>query len=247
MAMKRKIPTILIDQGRAVKTIEFGRKIYLGDPVNIAKIFSDLGADEIIYLDISKDRFNKEPDYGLLRRIARQCSMPMTYGGGICNTKQAKAILALGIEKISTQTYTFQNGSFLAELAHEIGVQSTLLSVDVRDAHNGQNYEVFDRANKQYIALDHFIENLSNPDVGEVIVTHMGRDGMKTGPDLNLIKMLRNHIKQPMIYSGGVFEDRCFDAAFAAGADAVAASSHFVLKGTEKSILISYPKPSWQL
>ena len=71
----------------------------------------------------------------------------------------------------------------------------------------------FDRANKQYIALDHFIENLSNPDVGEVIITHMGRDGMKTGPDFDLIKMLRNHIKQPMIYSGGVFEDRCFDAA----------------------------------
>ena len=247
MAMKRKVPTILIDQGRAVKTLGFERKIYLGDPVNIAKIFSDFGADEIIYLDISKDRFYREPDYGLLRRIARQCSMPMTYGGGIQNTKQAKAILALGIEKISTQTYTFQNECFVNELAHEIGVQSTLLSIDVRDTYNSQNYEVFDRANNQYIALDSYLEKISTRDVGEVIITHMNRDGMKTGPDLNLIKMLRNQLKQPMIYSGGVFEDGCFDAAFAAGADAVAASTYFVLKGTEKSILISYPKPSWQL
>ena len=135
--------------------------------------------------------------------------------------------------------------NFLSELAQEIGVQSTLMSVDVRYSHKNSCYEILDRINKRFLSLEMFFQNFSSQDVGEIILTHMDRDGMNTGPDLALIEKVRDFVGQPLIYSGGVHSATCFDEAFEYGADAVAASSYFVLKGSDKSILINYPKPSW--
>ena len=246
MALNRKIPIVLIENGKAVKSIQYDRKIYLGDPINICKIFSDLGADEIIYLDISASSSHREPDYNLLRRIARQCSMPMTYGGGIKTVDQAKKVLSLGIEKVAVQTQAFKKDDFLAELSGEIGVQSTLLSIDVKFSKTNMCYEVFNRNESKCILLEEYLHNCILKNVGEIILANMDFDGMKLGPDLALIKKIRGTVKQPLIYSGGVYSDKCFENAFAMGADAVAASSYFVLKGSEEAILINYPKPSWK-
>ena len=247
MARNRKIPIILIDECRAVKTIQFDRKVYLGDPINIAKIFSDLGADEIIYLDISSSRSQREPNYNLIRRIARQCSMPLTYGGGIKTIEQAKRVLSLGVEKISVQSHAFQNDEFLSDLAMEVGVQSVLLSIDVRYSTENENYQIFDRNKNKFIPLEDYFERFRSKDIGEIILANMNKDGMKTGPDLALIRKVRDFVGQPLIYTGGIYSADCCEKAFEYGADAVAASSYFVLKGSDRSILINYPKPSWQI
>ena len=112
---------MLLDSGAACKTIRFGERIYLGDPVNIAKIFSDIGVDEIIYLDITKGRHWAGPDMNLIRRIARQCAMPLTYGGGISTVDQARDVLSLGVEKVSIQRGFFENPDLIGQLADVSG------------------------------------------------------------------------------------------------------------------------------
>ena len=130
MVSKRIIPVVLLNSGAACKTIRFGERIYLGDPVNIAKIFSDIGVDEIIYLDITKGRHWAGPDMNLIRRIARQCAMPLTYGGGISTVDQARDVLSLGVEKVSIQRGFFENSDLIGQLADVFGQQSVLLSLD---------------------------------------------------------------------------------------------------------------------
>ena len=109
MLLKRIIPILLLNEGSLVKTIKFGRYKYIGDPCNTVRIFNELEVDELIFLDIKATQKNQEPDYTILREIAEECFMPLTYGGAISKIEQAKKIFDTGYEKISINTSALKN------------------------------------------------------------------------------------------------------------------------------------------
>lgn len=245
MVSKRVIPVVLLDEGAACKTIRFGEKIYLGDPVNIAKIFSDIGVDEIIYLDISKTRHKTGPDLNLIKRIARQCAMPFTYGGGVSTVEQAREIFSVGVEKISIQRGFFDNPGLICELSDIFGRQSILLSLDFCGRDEDGALKVLDPIKRSTVPFTD-IEGLAlNADPGEVIICSVDRDGTFEGPDFELLARMRDLFVQPLIYVGGVKDMGCVVSAHNLGADAVAGSASMVFKGKQSAVLLSYLKEGW--
>ena len=245
MVSKRIIPVVLLDSGAACKTIRFGERIYLGDPVNIAKIFSDIGVDEIIYLDITRGRHRAGPDMNLIRRIARQCAMPLTYGGGISTVDQARDVLSLGVEKVSIQRGFFENPDLIGQLADVFGQQSVLLSLDFCRRDEGDLLYVRDPVRGSLVPFDTMSDAVVSANAGEVIICAVDREGTFEGPDLELLARMRGLFEQPLIYVGGVKDMASIAAAHDLGADAVAGSASMVFKGAPTAVLLSYPKTGW--
>ena len=118
MFNKRIIPQLLISKGKLVKTENFKSPIYVGDPINTSKIFNEKEVDELSIIDIGCSRYKYEPNYNLIEKIANECFMPISYGGGITNFDQASKILRSGVEKIIVQSSFFRNPELLNEIAY---------------------------------------------------------------------------------------------------------------------------------
>ena len=142
MLKTRVIPCLLMENGGLVKTVQFGKRTYVGDPINVVRIFNDKEVDEIILLDISATPNRREPDYPLIEKIASQCFMPLTYGGGISSVLQMRRLFNLGVEKISINTAAVTNPLFITEAAAAFGSQAIVGSIDVKKSWLG-NYGVY--------------------------------------------------------------------------------------------------------
>ncbi len=125
----RIIPTLLIDEQDLIKTIQFKKRIYLGDPVNAVKIFNRKGIDELSILDIGASKNNRTPDYELLRDIASEAFMPLSYGGGVKTIEQIHDILSIGYEKVIINTSFIKNPILIKQAAERFGSQSIVVSI----------------------------------------------------------------------------------------------------------------------
>lgn len=242
MLRPRIIPTLLIEQDYLVKTVRFKYDKYIGDPINTLRLFNEKEVDEIVFLDISASKRKVEPNYDLIKDLASECFMPMSYGGGIANLKQIEKILNIGIEKIVVNTQAIQNKTFLKEAVENFGSTTIIGAVDVK-----RNFfnkaEVFSHAvNKSTgIKASEYIERILEDGVGEIFINDVDRDGTYTGYDLNFIKKLSDSMEVPMIICGGASGYDDLTKALAAGASAVAAGSIFIFNGPHRAVLITYP------
>jgi cyclase len=141
----RVIPALLLRNESLVKTRQFGRFTYVGDPCNTVRIFNELEVDELVFLDITATREQRAPNLALLADIANECFMPLGYGGGIRRFEDAQAILRLGFEKIILNSYAVEKPPFITELARHFGSQAVIVSIDVKRTILG-HYRVFTRA-----------------------------------------------------------------------------------------------------
>ena len=133
MLLNRLIPIVLLKGESLVKTFKFNKYTYVGDPTNTLRIFNELLVDELIILDIYATKLNHPPNFRLLKQIAEECFMPLTYGGGISNIDHAKKIFDLGFEKISINTNAITNPDLIIDISAYFGNQSIIGSVDVRN------------------------------------------------------------------------------------------------------------------
>lgn len=239
----RVIPVILIKNGNVVKTRRFKSPAYIGDPINIVKLFNDKEVDELIILDISAKK--SSVNFDLLADIAGEAFMPLTYGGGINTISQVESILRLGYEKISFNNALFRNTDLVKEAGLRFGAQSIVASVDA--FHIGfQNYYCVRNPNSmiRYNNLTGHIKSLKQLPVGEILLTSVDKEGVFEGYDLNLISRVSANVEIPVIACGGagVIED--FAQAIAAGACAVAAGSLFIYIAKNQGILVNYPHRS---
>lgn len=243
MARTRIIPCLLISDSSLVKTKQFKNPIYIGDPLNTAKIFSEKEVDELIILDIDATVKGKDPNYNLISEIAGECSMPVAYGGGIRTLDQARKLIRCGIEKVVINSASLERLELIQEIAEVFGSQSVVGSIDVLSHASGE-YSVATRSGTKKIKLrpEEHASSLVSVGVGEIFLNSIDRDGMMEGYDLTLIRKVAENINVPLIVCGGAGTvDHLQQAVLKGGASAVAAGSMFVFYGKNKAVLINYP------
>lgn len=241
----RVIPCLLLRNHGLVKTIRFKDPTYLGDPINIVKIFNEKEVDELIFLDITATVESRRPPFELLEKIASECFMPLGYGGGIRRMEEVRTLLSLGVEKICINTHAVEEPSFVRQAADFAGSQSVVVSIDVKKNRLGR-YEVFTHSGKRASGLDpiRFAQEMETQGAGELLLNSIDRDGTMQGYDLGLIRQVTRAVSIPLVVCGGAggVQD-LVDAVMVGGASAAAAGSMFVFQGRHRAVLISYPTP----
>lgn len=243
MYTARVIPCLLIRKNGLVKTKRFKDPVYLGDPVNAVRIFSDKEADEIVILDIDASRLGLEPNYELIAEMAGEAFMPVAYGGGVTNLEQIRRLIRSGVEKIIINTIATQSTDVIIEAVKVFGSQAIVGAVDVKRRMFG-GYSVMAKSATVDTGLNlhHHVQNLVDAGVGEVFINDVSRDGTMSGYDLALVKSFAG-LPVPTVVCGGAGNMMHLQLAIQeGGASAVAAGSMFVFHGKHKAVLINYPK-----
>ena len=225
------------------KTFKFKEPKYLGDPINIIKIFNDKEVDELILLDITATIENKRPPFDLIARVTTECFMPLCYGGGVRNLDDMKILFSLGVEKVSINTYAVNNPAFVKIASNLLGSQSVIVSIDVKKNLLG-TYEVFTHGGRKSTGLDpiKFALEMEKQGAGELLLNSIDRDGTMQGYDLELIKQVSSAVNIPIVACGGAGNIQHLEEAVnKGGASAAAAGSLFVFQGPHRAVLISYP------
>jgi cyclase len=243
MLKNRVIPCLLLRNGGLVKTLKFSDPKYVGDPINAIRIFNDKEVDELMVLDITASKENKEPNYDLIEQFASECFMPLCYGGGIKTKEQAQRIFTLGVEKVCIQTAALDNMKLVSDLAAQYGNQSILVSIDVKKDWLGKA-KLYSAATGKTLSKN-WVEHMNDAikaGAGEIVLNAVDRDGTLKGMDLDLIKQASKVIGVPLVAVGGAGSLQDIKAAIDAGASAVSAGAFFVFQGPHRAVLITYPR-----
>jgi cyclase len=242
MYRSRVIPCLLLKDCGLYKTTRFKNPRYLGDPINTLKLFNDKEADELVILDISASINRKEPNLDYIKRLTRECFMPICYGGGITTLKQIESLYKLGVEKVALNTSLYTNPSLISEAAKNFGSQSIVASIDVKRNFFG-SYSVSVMSSSKDTKFDpiQYAKRVEELGAGEIMLTSIDRDGMMNGYDYELIEKVSSEVSIPVIASGGAGNLSDCVKAVNAGASAAAAGSLFVYYGPLKAVLINYP------
>ena len=243
MLAPRIIPCLLLSDGGLVKTQKFTSKKYVGDPINAIRIFNEKECDELMVLDIDATINNVEPNYAKIKKYAAECRMPLCYGGGIKTVEQARAIIALGVEKIALSSGVLEDLSLIASLASELGSQSVVVVLDVKRDFLGR-YKVFTHNGGQATGLDllPLISKVQEYGAGEIVINSIDRDGMSQGYDFKLARTVKSQVFVPLTFLGGAGSLNHIEKLISEnGIIGCAAGSLFVFKGIYRAVLISYP------
>ena len=242
MLQTRAIPCLLLKGRGFVKTVQFKDAKYLGDPINIVKLFNDKEADELIVLDITATVERRPPPFEFLANLTSECFMPLCYGGGIRSVDHIRTLLSIGIEKVSINTAALENPELISRAADAFGSQAIVASIDVRKDWLGKS-KVFTNSGRKKTSLDPttFAKEMEKRGAGEILLTSIDRDGTMKGYDLELIRSVTSRVGVPVVACGGAGNTEHLAQAIEAGASAVAAGSLFVYVGPHRAVLINYP------
>ncbi len=225
---KRVIPCMDIADGRVVKGTNFKNLKDAGDAVELAKLYDKMGADELVFLDITATVEKRNTLINLVERIAKKISIPFTVGGGIKNTDDIRALLNAGADKVSIGSIAIMDPKVVAEASKEFGVQCIVISLDCKK--NGDGWELYIKGGREVTGLDavDFARKMENLGAGELLVNSLDRDGMKNGYDIDLLREISDAVNIPVIASSGAGSYEDFWEAFIYGkADAALAASLF--------------------
>jgi cyclase len=242
MLAARLIPCLLLKGAGCVKTVRFRKPTYLGDPVNIVRIFNDREVDELVVLDIDATPESRSPQSALLSDLAGECFMPLCYGGGVRGLEDIERLFALGMEKVAINTQAVLNPVLVESAARQFGSQSIVVSIDVKSDLLGRR-RVVTHGGRRSHALDPVAHarEMEGRGAGEVLLNAVDRDGVMRGYDLDLIRGVAAAIRVPVIACGGAGSLEDAARALRAGASAAAAGSLFSFAGPHRAVLISYP------
>lgn len=243
MLKTRVIPCLLLRNGGLVKTFQFDKPKYVGDPINAVRIFNEKEVDEIVILDITATPEKREPNFELIKDLASQAFMPLAYGGGITTIQQIEKLFSIGIEKVVLDTIVSTNPNLIKQASDIAGSSSVAVCMDVKSKLFGKP-TVFNHAGKVDTKQDpiQFAQKMQELGAGELIFNSIDRDGMQKGYDLALIEKIAKAIDIPLVALGGAATMDDFRKAVDHGASAVAAGSMFVFHGKHKAVLITYPE-----
>ena len=204
MLKNRIIPCLDVKNGRVVKGINFVDLKDAGDPVEQAKIYSDSGADEICFLDITASNENRETIYDVVKRTSKNCFVPLTVGGGIRSVEDVNRLLNCGADKVSINTAAVQNSKVVEESSRKFGSQCIVVAIDAKK--NDDMWEVFTHGGRNSTGIDaiEYATKMENCGAGELLVTSMDRDGTQIGYDNELLSKISSIVNIPIIASGGV-------------------------------------------
>jgi cyclase len=228
MLKNRIIPCLDVKNGRVVKGINFLDLKDAGDPVEQAKIYSNGGADEICFLDITASHENRKTIFDVVKRTSENCFVPLTVGGGVRSLEDINKLLVSGADKVSINTAAFTNQNLIKESCKRFGSQCIVVAIDAKQKKD--KWEIYTkggRVNTGIDALD-FAKKMEDSGAGELLITSMDRDGTKKGYDIDLISKIEKSVNIPIIASGGVGSlQHLVEGIREGGASAVLAASIF--------------------
>jgi len=231
-----------IKEGRVVKGTNFTQLKDAGDPVELGKLYSDQGVDEIVFLDIMATIENRDTFYKLIEKIAKNINIPFTVGGGIKNLDNIRNSLNSGADKVSIGSAAVTNSDFVKQAADEFGSQCIVISVDPKQK-TGGSWEIYIKGGREPTGVDaiEFSRQMEKLGAGELLVNSLDRDGMKNGYDIPLLKAISDAVNIPVIASSGAGKKEDFLEAFTdGGCDAVLAASLFHYRELEVKDLKKY-------
>ncbi len=228
MLKNRIIPCLDVKNGRVVKGINFVNLQDAGDPVEQAKIYSDGGADEICFLDITASNENRDTIYHVVKETSKKCFVPLTVGGGVRTVEDINKLLNCGADKVSINTSAVQDKNVVLESSKKFGSQCIVVAIDAKK--NGDKWDVYTHGGRNNSGLDalEFAKKMEDSGAGELLVTSMDRDGTQIGYDIDLMKKISSMVNIPLIASGGVGNlDHLAEGIKEGNASAVLAASIF--------------------
>ena len=238
MLTKRIIPCLDIKDGRTVKGVNFLGLRDAGDPVELARRYSDEGADELVFLDITATKEKRKTLVDLVTRIAREINIPFTVGGGIRTVDEINDLLKAGADKVSLNSAIVKNPDLIQDASNRFGSQAIVAAIDAK--RTAQKWEVFIRGGSQPTGIDtlDWVKTVEELGAGEILLTSMDRDGTKIGFDIELLREVNAKVTIPVIASGGAGTvEHCIEAVSQGNADAVLAASIFHFREIEISDL----------
>ena len=229
MLTKRIIPCFDVEGGRVVKGISFVELRDAGDPVELASIYEEQGADELVFLDITASSDNRQTVYDMVAKVADQVFIPFTVGGGVRSADDVRVLLGLGADKVSFNTAAVADPQVVADSAERFGSQNIVVAIDAKATGEGK-WEVYTHGGRQATGLDavEWAKRIVEIGAGELLLTSMDADGHQNGYDLPLTRAVSEAVAVPVIASGGCGEPGHMAEAIVEGkADAVLAASIF--------------------
>jgi imidazole glycerol-phosphate synthase subunit HisF len=221
MVKRRLIPCLDVDNGRVVKGVRFESLREVGDPVELATRYSELGADELVFLDVTATIDGRRPPLELVERAAEELEIPFTVGGGIATLEDARALLRAGADKVAVNRAALDLPELLGELAGEFGAQAVVCAIDAKGGevvtHGGRTPRGLDAVEWACEAVER--------GAGEILLTSIDADGTRAGYDLELTRAVVAAVTVPVIASGGAGETRHLVEAFEVGAAAALVAS----------------------
>ena len=221
MVKKRLIPCLDVAGGRVVKGIRFESLRDVGDPIELAQRYSELGADELVFLDIAASIEGRGPLVELVERAAERLTVPFTVGGGVAGLEDARTLLRSGADKMAVNRAAVDDPELLSALADEFGSQAVVCALDSRGGevvtHGGRN--------GRGLGVVEWAREAVRRGAGELLVTSIDADGTRAGYDLELTGAIADAVEVPVIASGGAGQGSHLGAAFGVGADAALVAS----------------------
>ena len=228
MLTKRIIPCLDIKNGRTVKGVNFVNLIDAGDPVVLAKQYAEIGADELVFLDISATLEGRKTMLEMVLKVAAQVNIPFTVGGGISSIEDVDALLHCGADKVSINSSAIKNPALINELAQKFGSQCVVVAIDAKQINNKWMVHLAGGTIPTKLELFEWAKEVENRGAGEILFTSMDHDGTKAGFANEALAKLSTLVNIPIIASGGAGSVQHFIDTFIKGkSDAALAASVF--------------------
>ena len=246
MFRPRIIPVLLLQGNALVKSKGFKDFRYIGDPLNAVKLFNDLKADELVFLDIEATKEKRTISTELVSQVGEEANMPFAVGGGIKNLDEIQNIIAKGAEKVIINTCAVENPKFIREASDNFGSSTIVVCIDVKKKFFSGEVVWRNSGSKssKYSPKD-FAKIIEENGAGEIIIQSIDKDGTMSGYDLDLVKEISTAVAIPVVALGGAGNLEHMIEAYKKGfASALAAGSLFVFQGPNKGVLINYIEKS---
>jgi imidazole glycerol-phosphate synthase subunit HisF len=244
MFRPRIIPVLLLNRDHLVKSLNFKNYRYIGDPINAVRIFNELKADELSFLDISATKNNRSISIDIIKDIGEEANMPFSVGGGIKDLSRIREIISAGAEKVIIGSHAVVDPEFIKQAAEEFGSSTITVCMDVKKKLLGKK-QVWTINGSRPSGIDplEFAQLMEEYGAGEIIVQSIENDGKMKGYDLELIKNISDNLNIPTVALGGAGNLDDLKMAYThAHASGLAAGSLFVYYGSNKGVLINYPE-----
>ena len=244
MFRPRIIPVLLLKDLGVVKSVQFKNYKYIGDPINAVRIFNNLEADELVFLDITASRTNRLISLDFVRSVGEESQMPFCVGGGIKSLADIKAVLAAGAEKVVLNTSAGRDPDFVKSAADEFGSSTIVVCIDVkRNLFGVERAWIFQGSRATRFSPRDFAKLMEDKGAGELIVQSIERDGTMKGYDIDLIKSISQAVSIPVVALGGAGRIEDLVDAYRYGlVNGLAAGSLFVYQDKRRGVLINYPE-----
>lgn len=246
MFRPRIIPVLLLKDLAIVKSVQFRNYKYIGDPINAVRIFNDLEADELVFLDITASKKNRLISLDFVKAVGEESQMPFCVGGGIRTLADIKAIIAAGAEKVILNTSAGRDPDFVKAASDEFGSSTIVVCIDVKRTLFGvERAWILGGSRATHFSPVDFAKLMEDKGAGELIIQSIEKDGTMEGYDIDLIRSIAQAVSIPVVALGGAGRIQDLVDGYRYGfANGLAAGSLFVYQDRRRGVLINYPTKS---